>query len=72
MTTAGKKAIGLGGWVAPDAGGDSKATTVGMPACAGDPFAAWGHREAILKKTEHPAARLFLNWQLFKEAQAGG
>ncbi|WP_416969439.1 ABC transporter substrate-binding protein [Streptomyces sp. 4F14] len=70
---AGKKAIGLGGWVTPDAGKDPKAKTVGMLPRTEDPFVAWGQREAILKKARHPAAaKLFLNWQLSKEAQEGG
>ncbi|NUR00549.1 MAG: extracellular solute-binding protein [Streptomyces sp.] len=67
---AGKKAIGLGGWVTPDAGKDAAATTVGMLPNSGDPFVAWGQREAILKDARHPAAaKLFLNWQLSKEQQ---
>ncbi|MET8983157.1 extracellular solute-binding protein [Streptomyces sp. NPDC004539] len=71
--TAGKKAIGLGGWVTPDAGADPKAKTVGMLPRTDDPFVAWGQREAILKKAKHPAAaKLFLNWQLSKEVQSGG
>lgn len=67
---AGEKAIGLGGWVTPDAGKDPAATTVGMLPDTKDPFVAWGRREAILQKARHPAAaKLFLNWQLSKEQQ---
>lgn len=66
----GKKAIGLGGWVTPDAGKDPAATTVGMLPDTKDPFLAWGQREAILQDARHPAAaKLFLNWQLSKEQQ---
>lgn len=66
----GKKAVGLGGWVTPDAGNDPEATTVGMLPRTDDPFVAWGQREAILKDARHPAAaKLFLNWQLSKERQ---
>ncbi|MDX2948089.1 MULTISPECIES: ABC transporter substrate-binding protein [Streptomyces] len=67
---AGEKAIGLGGWVTPDAGNDPEATTVGMLPATGDPFVAWGQREAIMRDARHPAAaKLFLNWQLSKERQ---
>lgn len=67
---AGRKAIGLGGWVTPEAGTDPSATTVGMLPDTQDPFVAWGQREAILRKARHPAAaKLFLNWQLSKERQ---
>ncbi|MGW0949106.1 hypothetical protein ACWD4O_42060 [Streptomyces sp. NPDC002623] len=67
---AGKKAIGLGGWVTPDAGKDPAAETIGMLPNSSDPFVAWGQREAILKNARHPAAaKLFLNWQLSKENQ---
>ncbi|MFM9594815.1 ABC transporter substrate-binding protein [Streptomyces scabiei] len=66
----GKKAIGLGGWVTPDAGNDPEATTVGMLPRTDDPFVAWGQREAIMRDARHPAAaKLFLNWQLSKERQ---
>ncbi|MFJ5304189.1 ABC transporter substrate-binding protein [Streptomyces sp. NPDC088350] len=66
----GKKAVGLGGWVTPDAGNDPSAATVGMLPNTTDPFVAWGQREAILKKAKYPAAaKLFLNWQLSKERQ---
>lgn len=66
----GKTAVGLGGWVTPDAGNDPTATTVGMLPRTADPFVAWGQREAILAKAKHPAAaKLFLNWQLSTERQ---
>ncbi|MDX3450618.1 extracellular solute-binding protein [Streptomyces sp. ME02-8801-2C] len=70
---AGKKAIGLGGWVTPDAGNDPGAETVGMLPDTDDPFVAWGQREAIMREARHPAAaKLFLNWQLSKERQTSG
>jgi ABC-type Fe3+ transport system substrate-binding protein len=66
----GKTAVGLGGWVTPDAGNDPTAETVGMLPRTADPFVAWGQREAILAKAKHPAAaKLFLNWQRSTERQ---
>ncbi|QNP74484.1 extracellular solute-binding protein [Streptomyces roseirectus] len=62
-TAGGEKAVELGGRVTPGAEGSMLPDT-------GDPFVAWGQREAILKGARHPAAaRLFLNWQLSTERQ---
>lgn len=64
---AGKKAIGLGGWVTPDAGSDSDAETVGMIPRLDDPFVAWGQREAIMRDARHPidfASRRLAGWAI--------